>query len=96
MFKTWNALAAAPVWVDVSPPIDVPFNVVALDPRDPQIVYAGRDRGLWRSTDGAATWQRMGPETGLPNASVHDIQINPVTNRTVVFTYGRGAYQLSQ
>lgn len=95
VFKTENALAAAPVWVDVSPPIDVPFNVVALDPRDPQIVYAGSDTGLWRSTDGAATWQRMGPETGLPNASVHDVQINPVTNRTIVFTYGRGAYQLS-
>src|SRR4029453_11368509 len=35
VFKTENALAPTPVWVDVSPPIDVPFNVVALDPRDP-------------------------------------------------------------
>jgi hypothetical protein len=92
VFKTANALAASPSWVNVSPPDDVPFNVITLDPRDPRLVYAGSDTGLWRSTDGAATWQKMGPETGLPNASVYDIQINPTTDRTVVFTYGRGAY----
>jgi hypothetical protein len=30
----------------------------------------------------------------LPPASVFDIQINPATNKTVIFTYGRGAYEL--
>jgi photosystem II stability/assembly factor-like uncharacterized protein len=58
VFKTENALAAAPVWLDVSPPIDVPFNVVALDPRDPRVVYAGSDSGIvaqsrWRGVLGA-------------------------------------------
>jgi len=101
VFKTANAMSRpaapdSPSWVDVSPPgADVPFNVVAVDPRNPQIVYAGTDVGLWRSTNGAASWVRMGPQTGLPNASIYDIQINPATGRTVVFTYGRGAYQLS-
>lgn len=36
----------------------------------------------------------MGPETGLPNAPVYDIRINPATGRTIAFTYGRGAYAL--
>jgi hypothetical protein len=92
VFKTTNALSGAPSWSNVGPAADYPFNVVAIDPRNPQVIYAGADVGLWRSTDGAATWQRMGPETGLPNASVYDIKINPATGRTVVFTYGRGAY----
>jgi len=95
VFKTANALAASPSWVNVSPPADVPFNVITLDPRNPRLVYAGSDTGLWRSSDGAATWQRMGPETGIPNAPVWDIQINSVTDRTVVFTYGRGAYVMT-
>lgn len=49
VFKTTNALSDAPSWVNVSPPIDMPFNVVAVDPTDPRVVYAGSDVGLWRS-----------------------------------------------
>ena len=36
----------------------------------------------------------MGLGQGLPPASVYDIQINPATNKTVIFTYGRGAFEL--
>ena len=92
--KTTNALSDSPSWVNVSPPMDMPFNVVAVDPTDPRVVYAGSDVGLWRSVDAAATWVRMGPDTGLPHAPIYDIKINPTTNRTVVFTYGRGAFAL--
>ena len=94
IFKTTNALSDAPSWVNVSPPMDMPFNVVAVDPTDPRVVYAGSDVGLWRSGDAAATWVRMGPDTGLPHAPIYDIKINPTTNRTIVFTYGRGAFAL--
>ncbi len=94
VFKTVNALAASPIWTDVSPAADVPFNVVAIDPRNPQLLYAGSDRGLWQSTDGGATWAKQGLDVGIPNAAVFDIQINPATDSTVAFTYGRGAYRL--
>jgi photosystem II stability/assembly factor-like uncharacterized protein len=95
VFKATNALSDAPTWRNVSPPMDVPFNVVVVDPRTPNLVYAGSDTGLWQSADAAATWTRVGPEAGLPYAPVYDIEINPATNRTVVFTYGRGAYRLA-
>ena len=94
MFKTVNALDATPTWVDVSPAADVPFNVLAIDPRNPSLIYAGSDRGLWQSTDGGTTWSKQGLEVGIPNASVFDIQINPTTDTTIAFTYGRGAYRL--
>jgi len=73
----------------------VPFNVIEVDPRNPSLVYAGSDTGLWVSGDGATTWQKVGPDHGIPHAPVYDIKINPTTDQTVVFTYGRGAYRLT-
>ena len=94
VFKTTNVGPDA-AWMDISPPSNTPFNVVAIDPRNPQRVYAGSDLGLWHSNDGGASWIKDGLDVGLPNVSVYDIQINPATNRTVIFTYGRSAYVLT-
>jgi uncharacterized protein (TIGR03437 family) len=95
VFKTTNALSASPTWVNASPPLNEPFNVIRVDPSNPKRIYAGSDTGLWRSTDGAATWVHDGPQAGLPNAAaIFDIKINPKTGVTAVFTYGRGAYAI--
>ena len=94
VFRTANAGAQSPAWTNISPPQDQPFNVIAVDPVNPLLVFAGSDIGLWRSNDSGATWLRQGPDLGIPNVPVNDIKINPATGRTVVFTYGRGAYTL--
>jgi len=98
IFRTDNALSPSPTWTRVGPPdqpyADMPFNVIAIDPRDTRLVYAGSDNGLWQSADGGTNWTKVGLASGLPPASVYDIQINPATNKTVIFTYGRGAYEL--
>jgi photosystem II stability/assembly factor-like uncharacterized protein len=95
VYKTTNASAERPTWANISPPEDVPFNVVVVDPRNSSLVYAGSDTGLWVSGDAGATWQKIGPDRGLPDAAIYDIEINPATNQTVVFTHGRGAFQLA-
>jgi photosystem II stability/assembly factor-like uncharacterized protein len=95
VFKTTNALAPAPVWSNASPPSDTPFNVVAVDPKTPQRLYAGSDLGLWHSNDGGGSWVKDGLDVGLPNVPIYDIQINSTTNRTVISTYGRGVYVLT-
>src|SRR5262249_9336813 len=64
-------------------------------PLNPRLIFAGSDVGLWRSNDGAATWVQQGLDKGFPPAPVNDIKINPTTGRTVVFTYGRGAYVMA-
>jgi uncharacterized protein (TIGR03437 family) len=94
LFKTTNALSSSPAWVNVSPQLNQPFNVIRVDPRNPKLIYAGSDTGLWHSTDGAASWVHDGPEYGIPNVQIYDIKINPTTGVTAVFTYGRGAFGL--
>lgn len=96
VYKTTNASAASPTWTNISPPEDVPFDVIAIDPRNSSLVYAGSDTGLWVSGDAGASWQKVGPDRGLPHAAIYDVQINPATNVTVVFTHGRGAFQLAK
>jgi uncharacterized protein (TIGR03437 family) len=95
LFKTINALDSSPVWVDISPSADSPCEVITVDPANPKSVFLGTDAGVWHSSDAGATWQRMGPETGMPNVPVYDIRINPATKRAVAFTFGRGAFMLS-
>ncbi len=95
VFKTSNALATTPTWSDVSPPANLPHNVIAIDPADPQLVYVGTDIGVWRSSDGGGTWTHMGPETGMPNVAVFDVEIHAGTRRPFAFTFGRGAFVIA-
>ena len=44
---------------------------VALDPSNPDIVYAGSfGRGVWRSSDGGATWTQIKPSLNAADASM--------------------------
>jgi photosystem II stability/assembly factor-like uncharacterized protein len=94
VYKTINASSDQPTWVNITPPEDVPFDVIVVDPRKANLVYAGSDTGLWISDTAGASWQKMGPRQGLPHATIYDVKINPATDQTVVFTYGRGAFEL--
>ncbi|HXI04588.1 MAG TPA: thrombospondin type 3 repeat-containing protein, partial [Candidatus Saccharimonadales bacterium] len=94
LFKTTDALDPDPNWIDVSPPIDAPSNAILVDPHAPDVVYVGTDFGVWRSPDGGATWDHMGPATGMPDVIVHDIESARDTHRIVAFTQGRGAFLL--
>jgi photosystem II stability/assembly factor-like uncharacterized protein len=93
IYKTVNASADQPTWTNISPPEDVPFDVIVVDPRNASLVYAGSDTGLWVSQKAGGSWHKMGPAEGLPHATIYDVKINPVTDQTVVFTYGRGAFE---
>jgi len=92
LYKTTNATSGSPTWTNISLPDDQPYNVVAIDPRNTNQVYVGTEAGIWYSADGGAGWQRFGPDSGLPNAPVYDLKINPATDRIVAFTFGRGAF----
>lgn len=94
VFRTGNALAAAPAWSNVTPPVNIPFNSIAIDPADGSRIYVGTDIGVWASADGGASWTHMGPESGMPNVPVFDLKVDS-SARVTAFTYGRGAFQFA-
>lgn len=73
-------------------PQDDYVKVVREDPKNPDVLYAGMDRGLYLSLDGGRTWHDL--RLNLPRVSVRDIKIHPRDNDLVIGTHGRGAWVL--
>jgi hypothetical protein len=92
VFKTRNALSSLPVWENISPPVNIPHNTIVVDHVDTGNVYVGTDLGLFSSSNAGVDWVRHGPDSGLPNVAVFDLQISNTTGRLVAFTHGRGAF----
>ncbi len=61
-----------------------------MHPEDGELIFATSDLGFWVSRDGGASWTHHGPERGLPNVAVYDVQVN----REVVVAYTHGREQL--
>ena len=96
VFKSTNALTASPTWTNVTPPnTNIPFNTMLVDPATPSTIYAGADNGMWASADAGATWTYMGPDAGVPNVAVFDLQRQEATGKIFAFTFGRGAFVLT-
>lgn len=66
--------------------------VVIEDPRDPSMLFAGTEFGLYFTRDGGATWTRL--KGGLPTTQVRDLAIQKREDDLVVATFGRGLYVL--
>jgi photosystem II stability/assembly factor-like uncharacterized protein len=80
-------------WQDVTGDFpDQPANTMIADPLAPSDWYVGADVGVWRSTDGGATWVPYG--TGLVNALVTDLEIRRSGRKLVAGTYGRGVFEI--
>jgi hypothetical protein len=101
VYRTTNAFAPAPAWLNVGPPVNIPHNAIAIDPTDPDVVWVGTDLGVWKGIDVGArpparplVWFHHGPLLGMPRVAVFDVQVHPVTGAPVAFTHGRGAFVL--
>jgi photosystem II stability/assembly factor-like uncharacterized protein len=78
-------------WTDVSTALpDVPASGVAINPRNPEMVFVGTDAGVFETPNGGRTWY---PANGnLTSTIVQDLVFQPGTSELYVFTHGRGAY----
>jgi photosystem II stability/assembly factor-like uncharacterized protein len=72
-------------------PEEGPVLVVRESSRNPDLLLAGTEFGLFVSLDGGAHWQKY---PGLPTVAVHDLVIHPRDRELVVGTHGRGIYVL--
>ncbi len=64
--------------------------VVVEDPRNPDLLFAGSEVGLYFSMDRGGSWARF--MNGLPTVPVHDLIIHPRDNDLIAGTHGRGAW----
>ncbi len=66
-----------------------PIHVIREDARNPNLLYAGSEFGLFLSLDAGNTWV---PQQHLPTVPVHDLVVHPREHELVVATHGRGLY----
>jgi photosystem II stability/assembly factor-like uncharacterized protein len=78
---TGNLPAKAHVWV------------VREDPKNPRLLYAGTELGLFVSYTSGANWTSLGLKN-LPNVAVHDILVHPRDNDLILATHGRSIWIL--
>lgn len=80
-------------WKNISGnlPATAYLHVVREDPKNPGLLYAGTELGLFVSHTGGNTWVRLNLKN-LPNVSVHDIKIHPRENDLILATHGRSLW----
>lgn len=79
---TWQALAA-------NLPAEEPLHVVRQSSRNPDLLFAGSECGLYVTLDGGHEWHRY---RGLPTVPVFDLVIHPRDRELVIGTHGRSVY----
>ena len=83
--RTWTSITG-----DL--PASGSVQVVREDPRQPDLLFAGTEFGIFFTVDGGAHWTAF--RSGIPGVPVHDIAIQARENDLVVGTHGRGIFIL--
>jgi hypothetical protein len=83
--RTWTSIAG-------NLPERGTVYVVIDDPKDPNLLYAGTEFGLYYTADGGKKWSKLG--SGIPTIQVRDLAIQKRDDALVVATFGRGFYLL--
>lgn len=68
-------------------------QVVREDPRNPNVIYAGTELGLYVSWTGGTQWTRLHLKN-LPSVAVHQVLVHPRDNDLILATHGRAIWVL--
>lgn len=68
------------------------LHVIREHPKNPNLLFAGGEFGLYVSFDRGDTWQEF--KNNLPRVPVDDIQIHPRDNDLILATHGRSVWIL--
>jgi photosystem II stability/assembly factor-like uncharacterized protein len=81
IFATSTVLAGTNVWTSIGPYGGSP-RALAIDPQNPDTAYAGTGGGMFKTTNGGASWTEA--SSGLPAGYVtHSLVIDPQNPNTV-------------
>jgi hypothetical protein len=69
------------------------LSVVREHPKNPDVLFAGTERGLWVSWDRGGSWLALRGKN-FPTVPVDDLQIHARDNDLVLGTHGRGVWIL--
>jgi photosystem II stability/assembly factor-like uncharacterized protein len=100
---TWKTTNGGTSWVSLSDDFpNITFGAIAIDPTNPNVVYAGTGeviagsnlqaydgRGLFKSTNAGATWTQITNGFGTQTA-FGDIEVDPFDSNIVIAALGRG------
>lgn len=90
--NVWKSTDAGATWTSIGGNLPaLPVSALAVDPQDPNVIYAGTDLGVWRTEDGGLNWLPYG--VGLPNAVIGDLKIVENQRLLRAGTYGRGLWE---
>ena len=92
IFKTTDG---GKTWQNISGnlPAKAYLQVLREDPKNPNLIYAGTELGLFGSYDGGRQWIPLNLKN-KPNVAVHDIVVHPRENDLIVATHGRSIWIL--
>ncbi|HEU5480205.1 MAG TPA: hypothetical protein VFU90_10255 [Candidatus Tumulicola sp.] len=62
------------------------------DPKDPELLYAGTQRGVWTSFDRGLHWRSL--RLNMPATAIYDLEIQPSAGDLIVASHGRGVWIL--
>jgi len=85
-------------WIDVTGDLDLAvtggLNSILHMPATDDALVLGTDRGVFiaRASSGFASWVKVG--STLPNTPIYDLDYDPVDDRLVAATLGRGSFQI--
>jgi photosystem II stability/assembly factor-like uncharacterized protein len=90
IFKTGDG---GQTWSDIAGnlPSKAYVQVIREDPKNPSLLYAGTELGLFASYTGGREWIKLNLKN-LPNVSVHDILVHPRENDLILATHGRSIW----
>lgn len=79
-------------WKDISRGLNGYVHVIMEDPKEPSLLYAGTELGIFISLDRGDDWTDF--RLGLPRLPVRDMEVHPRDNDLVIATHARGFYVL--
>ncbi len=83
--KRWKSIAS-------NLPENETIHTIAQDFKNPDLLFAGTEFGVYFSVDGGKIWTQL--KSGIPDVSVKDIAIQERESDLVLATFGRGFYIL--